>query len=197
MSHAAPSPFARLSGWLLRLLAVLGIALPPAMASAGPDGTELSIGQVHEAVVRTALLEPERSRSLLARARRAALLPRLRVSVSRELRRYDSYLETPDPRTNAGADLLFEVSATWSLDRLVFHPGEVAAARQALRAARARRELLEVSTRLYYSRRRLLLELAATPVGPARLELQLRLEEATALLEALMGQKLARTRGRD
>jgi hypothetical protein len=172
---------------------------PPAVTPPrpAPPPREMTVTEVQRAVIRAAQLEPERTASLMARARRAAALPRVHVGLTRELRRYDTLTAATDPKSNAGAELLFEVSATWSLDRLVFHPGEVAAARQAVRASRARRELVELATRLYFTRRRLTVELSRTPDGPARQDLVLRREEATALLEGLMGQKLARTPGGD
>ena len=119
------------------------------------DAQELSAREVQRAALRRAQLNPALLASWLSRVRRAALFPMLRAGVARELRRYDSYLSTADPRQDARADLLFEVSATWHLDRLVFNRDEIRAGREGVRAARTRSELLLFVTRLHYERRAL------------------------------------------
>ena len=74
--------------------------------------------------VATAALEPERTISMLTRARAAAALPRLQALVGKG--RYDNIrnADSLQPTLVSSDTWRFEVTATWSLDHLVFNPAE-------------------------------------------------------------------------
>ncbi len=151
--------------------------------------------------VALAQAEAERARSLVVRAGRAAWLPELRLLAQRRLGRSESL----DVRTSASTttrdalgldasnDVRYEVRATWDLPRLIFSPEEVAAVQQGLRIADMRREIEAQVNRVYFERRRLLVNPAGDPPIEATGAL-LRVEELEAELDALSGSEFSRCR---
>ena len=79
--------------------------------------------------------------------------------------------------------------ATWELDRLIFAPDELRAARAVLDVADVRERLLIEITRLYFERERLLLERELAPPADleAAIESSIRLREVEGLLAGLTG----------
>lgn len=120
---------------------------------------------LRQAATALALVEPDRARSLLFRARAAPWLPELRIRVDRRFGRTESLDAgaTPLP-LDSGApvglatidDVRYELRATWDLARLVFNPDEVQASSQALRMADVRREVEGLVIKLFMERLRLL-----------------------------------------
>jgi hypothetical protein len=166
-------------------------ALPPA-----PDAEAPCLQRARAAAVALAAAEPERARSAIARAGRAAWLPELRLRVDRRLGRSESLNVPAGAVTATGPlgldtanDVRYEARATWDLSRLVFNPDEIAAQGQALRMADVRRELESLVNRLYFERRRLTMDLDGdAPADPtSRARRTLRAEELQAELEALSG----------
>jgi hypothetical protein len=151
-----------------------------------------------------AAAEPARARSLVHRARWAALLPELRVRVDRRLGRTESVdlggsaTETTVAPVGVDTinDLRYECRATWDLSRLVFNPDELGAESQALRMADVRREVESLVIRLYFERRRLKAEAVASDATDMalRIRLDLRIEELEAELDALTGGAFSRLR---
>ena len=82
-----------------------------------------------------------------------------------------------------------EVRATWDLNYLVFHPQEMAVAREAVRLTNLRDRVVDDVTRRFYERRRLMVENALSPVydDMERMRRDLRQQELTADLDALTG----------
>jgi hypothetical protein len=151
----------------------------------------------------TALLlaEPERARSLVTRARHAGWLPEVRLRADRRFARGESVdLGSTSPTALAPVDidsdndLRYEARLTWDLSKIVFNPDEIGAQFQALRTADARREVETLVIRLYFERRRLKAESAASDVsdGTAGMKLELRIAEIEAELDALTGGAFAR-----
>ena len=145
-----------------------------------------------------AAAEPERARSLMARAGRSAWLPELRLRVEKRVGRSESLDYKPTASSDAlGLDtdnaVRYEVRATWDLPRLVFNPEEIGAASQALRINETRREIESQVNRLYYERRRLLVAPAAAGADDAT-TWQIRIEELEADLDSLSGGAFARCR---
>ncbi|HEY7373241.1 MAG TPA: hypothetical protein VIF57_13850 [Polyangia bacterium] len=159
-----------------------------------------------------ALVEPDRARSLVTRARFAGWLPEVRARVDRRFARSESVdlgSSSAAPLAPVGIDsnndVRYELRATWDLSRMVFNPDELGAQFQALRTADARREIEALVIRLYFERRRLKAELSAadaTAMAPAGMPmsgmtLELRVAEIEAELDALTGgafTRLARRR---
>jgi len=151
-----------------------------------PDSDCLSLAR--RKAVEMAMTEPERARSYVSRAGRAALLPELRVLVSRRYGRSESVdivssstaLSSPLGIDTVN-DIRYEARATWDLAKLVFSSEELAAQNQALHMAELRRDIQSTMNRLYFERRRLVLDIAATD----RVARQLRASEIDAELDAL------------
>jgi hypothetical protein len=186
-------------------LALLGLAARSAAAEPRTVAGVLdrlaanpTIDEVQRAALRQAAAEPRRIRSLLARLRWAAALPRVEVTVGRGLER-DSDLqrqfeEMDELSVQTDDDLDIRCTARWDLDRLVFDPEEVQAARQAADQARRRRELLLSVTRMYYE---LLALRAEERLGPAvepreALARALRIMELRSVLDGLTGGLMTR-----
>ena len=88
-----------------------------------------------------------------------------------------------------GDDMGLEVRATWDLNYLVFHPQEMAVAREAVRLTNLRDRVVDDVTRRFYERRRLMVENALSPIydDMERMRRDLRQQELTADLDALTG----------
>jgi len=146
--------------------------------------------------VALALVEPERGRSYVDRARHAAWLPEIRLRVDRRLGRSES-LDQPSTSTSITSplgvdtvdDVRYEARVTWDLARLIFSNDELAAQAQTIHMAEIRRDIEVTLSRLYFERRRLGLE--RLPAGPGErtstLRRELRLREIESELDALSG----------
>ena len=186
------------------------VAQPPAPGYPTPyvspypprDHDARCLAVVRLRAVALAQAEPERARSLVARAGRASWLPELRLRAEKRLGRSES-LDVRSGTSAAARDALgldasddvrYEVRATWDLPRLVFSPEEVAAVHQALRMADMRREIEVQVNRIYFERRRLLVNPAGAPPLEATGAL-LRVEELEAELDALSAGAFSLCRG--
>ena len=163
---------------------------------------EPPLAELRAAATDLVLAQPERARSLLARARLAGWLPELRVRVDRRFGRDESlnYGRAPLDVSVAPVDLgtrddvRYELRATWDLARMVFNPDELNAQAEALRMSDTRREVETLVVRLVFERRRLKTE-AATSDSPditPHLRRELRIQELEAELDALTGGAFSR-----
>jgi hypothetical protein len=137
-------------------------------------------------------VDPDRLRAWVARPRSAHWLPRLSIDASRTERDTrvvgvtgtveSDYLRVT-PSTQLGVRL------SWDLDQLVFSRDEPAAAWTASRLIDRREERVRRATRLYFQRRRLLVQLALDPPREAlqRAERENQVDEITAELDELTG----------
>jgi hypothetical protein len=159
-------------------------------AAAGRGDAAVAVA-VARACVRHAGAQPERARGWLARIRRAAFWPELRLGVERDLGTREQIDLTDRSRYGAYTvdELRIEARATWRLDRLVFDPEEVRVSREAVRLADLRQELALTAVRLFYERRRLELDQSMeVEVSPREQALRaVRIDEIGAALEALCG----------
>jgi hypothetical protein len=162
------------------------VTLPP-----DPDAHCLAL--TRGKAVSLAMVEPERARSYVDRARHAAWLPELRLRVDRRFGRSES-LDVPSTATSTTSplgvdtvdDVRYEARVTWDLARLVFSNDELAAQAQTMHMAEIRRDIEVTVSRLYFERRRLRLErLSAGAERTVRRELRVR--EIEAELDALSG----------
>jgi hypothetical protein len=177
--------------------------VPPAVLRAAFEG-DPPVAFLRAAATALALAEPDRARSLVSRARWAALLPELRVRLDRRFTRTESLdlgRSATDPlATPVGVDsindLRYEWRATWDLGRIVFNPDEVGASSHALRMAEVRREIETVVIRLYFERRRLKAEALASDAseGTPSARVEIRIQELEAELDALTGEAFSRWR---
>ena len=154
---------------------------------------EPSISDVQGIAVKYARANPDVIDSWRARARSSALLPEVRARVDND--RDDgtttrSQTGEADVITQSqGDDMGLEFRATWDLNYLVFHPQEMAVAREAVRLTNLRDRVVDDVTRRFYERRRLMVENALSPVydDMERMRRDLRQQELTADLDALTG----------
>ncbi len=116
---------------------------------------EPSLAQLSAAALRVAALEPERIRSLIARARRAALLPHLHFRTSRGGYDYVRDADTLDPSVVSSNSWRFEINVSFALDRLIFDPHELRASEAAAHIAERRIALITHVGELWSERRRL------------------------------------------
>jgi hypothetical protein len=163
--------------------------------------TDPPIDALRAAASALLLAEPERARSLVARARHAGWLPEVRLRVDRRLARAESVDLVPAVTTplapvgiDSDNDVRYEARLSWDLGKIVFNPDEIAAQFQALRTADARREVESLVIRLYFERRRLKAESAASDANDiaAGMKLEVRIAEIEAELDALTGGAFAR-----
>jgi hypothetical protein len=174
---ADPAAAARVDG--NRVLAVVAAADPP-------------VAEVQRAAAQHDGVDPDRLRAWVARPRSAHWLPRLSIDASRTERDTrvvgvtgtveSDYLRVT-PSTQLGVRL------SWDLDQLVFSRDEPAAAWTASRLIDRREERVRRATRLYFQRRRLLVQLALDPPREAlqRAERENQVDEITAELDELTG----------
>ena len=137
-------------------------------------------------------VDPERLRTWVARPRSAHWLPKVSLDASRTDRDTrvvgvtgtveSDYLRV-SPSTTVGVRL------TWELDQLVFSKDEPAAAWTASRLVDRREERVRRATKLYYQRRKLVVQLALEPPRDAllRAERENQIDEVTAELDDLTG----------
>jgi hypothetical protein len=144
-------------------------------------------------------LGPERTRALCKRARLSGLVPSLRLAARRGLKQDTSSSSTiTSDRTDlsAGDDLMLEAGLSFELPRLVFASEEVRLLSVERWLVNDLRRFLEEVTHLYFQRRRLLAERAASAAPDAELDTQI--AELEALLDAFtdggFGRALARAR---
>lgn len=152
--------------------------------------TTPTIEELQEAALRRATVDPRTTRRWLARARAAAALPTVRgeIDVRRDQAwQLDQAAGTADELSqDAGAGQIYRVRVAWELDRLIFDPNELRAARAMVDMALAREQILVRVTQLYFERLQLLAELQESP-GEGDLARRLRIRELEALLHGLTG----------
>lgn len=171
------------------LLSGLVLATPRA-AAAGEPPPDPSLHALVQAALRHAGLA--HLDKLPRRLRASAAAPSLRVGVARGTGVLQSTTELDGTtRLTIGDHDAWQVSvtATWALDRLVFHPEEVRLLRELQRASARRQRLVAEVAALAVERRRIRAQLAlsppATPLEAS--DALLRLDEVTAVLDELTG----------
>jgi hypothetical protein len=159
-----------------------------------------------EAVVEAALdasAPPGKHVPSPGRIRASALLPKLRLTVEKSLE-HDKSLDHDsdgdiDISIDTDDDLEIRGYLEWDLSSLVFDPAESSAASRRLQDATFRVELAGQVVAAYHERRKLIVikKLGLLPL-PDLVDLTLRIEELTALLDTLtggwFGEELARRR---
>lgn len=177
--------------WAISTLLGSSTAIAAEKGAARADAGEPKIREVVQEALRYFRVNPEAIESLRSAARRRALLPLVAGGYrfdSDKLARFEEQTIT-DPRqnnedTNRRTNSV-SVGAVWDFRELVFNPAEV----QAYGLVGVQRDLILEVTRTYYLRKQLvLLKRTKPPEDPVSLAtLELRIEEYTALLDALTG----------
>ncbi len=185
-----------------RGIALVPLTRPPladlalrARRSVGPD-----VASVQRATLAYLELSPARVSRLDARARRAGFYPQLRTTFSLDrdrsrAREHDqafssgSVRDLLDRDSDQGRKLSFDVQLVWDLAKLASPDHALSVSRERRQLIELRDQVLERVNRLYFERLRVLAELEA--LAPERHrerpELQLRVRELTAHLDAWTG----------
>lgn len=176
--------------------ATLALSPPTAPAPHGPSVRALvgrarpTIDEIQEAALRRAAVDPRITRRWLARARSAAILPTVQGALDskRDLGwSLDQEAGAADQlQQDAGAGRSLQLRVTWELDRLIFDPNELRAARAAIDVAQIREQVLVRVTQLYFERLQLLLQLADASASEGR-SIELRVLEIEAVLTGITG----------
>lgn len=165
-----------------------------------PAGPTLAEAQA--AALAHAGLAPDPSTRWIRRARTSAVLPVVSVQYDRRFDRnwtLDQEVGEADSlRNDSGNQDVLRAKATWELDRLIFAPDELRAARAVLDLAEFRERLLVQVTRLYFERQRILLEREVAPPMDleSAIDLHVRLREVEGLLAGLTGIDFSRAQPR-
>jgi hypothetical protein len=152
-----------------------------------------SLRATQDAALRRAGVDAAAAARWLRRARVAAALPTMSVQVDQRMDRgwvLDREVGQADAlRNDAGNQAVVRAKATWELDRLIFAPDELRAARAAIDLADLRERVLVQVTALYFERQRLLVERELAPPADfdTALAAALRLREVEGLLTGLTG----------
>ena len=182
-------------------LALLGALLAPTPAHAEPTEEQIlahfksepTVQQVQDAAIRYYQVHPDRIRSLRTNAQLKALVPTISGGFSNYLTTNKRkladglYLALPfkeDEQVN-GDSRGFSISATWSLDRLVFN-AEVLDVQSLIGILDG--VVREVTT-VYYIRRRLQIDTLLRPPTDlaSKISNNIRIEELTGLIDAMTG----------
>jgi hypothetical protein len=127
------------------------------------------------------------------RMRLSALLPRIRFTVEKNLEHDESLDSESDGDVKIGIDtdndLEIRGYVQWDLADLVFHPSETSAASKKLDEIEWRVQVGQQVVSLYHERKKLLvlLGMGAIEDPVTRVEAAMRVEELTALLDAVTG----------
>lgn len=191
---------------LALLLSLLGPPPPPPPPPPNPAllaralaelPTRPSVATVQEAALRRATLAPQ-GRALAAALARPPSSPRCRSASTCATIRAGSSTRPPTTSNKLSQDLgagrNLQLRASWDLDRLIFNPDELRAARAALDLANVRERLLVRVTQLYFERQQLLLEITSLPARDGREAIgrHVRLAEVEAVLVGLTGLRFPR-----
>ncbi len=158
---------------------------------------EPDVRDVVAAVLRHSDIDPSRAQGAMERARLAGLLPMVRAGL-RQGTGYDFLTRQSDTTGTSSLtgsqDLAFIGQLTFRLDRLLYAQDERSLLRESRAAAERRLELVAEIVRLYFERRRLLVEITLT--GETDLDREARIAEIDALFEVLSGGEIVMpTRG--
>ena len=154
--------------------------------------------RLKSAALRLADADVEGARGWMRATNWAAVLPVVKFTAEHDMERdesLDRYQDEPDRwGADTDRDLGLQVSAQWNLGEIVFNPDEVRVYGALANRAARREALLSVLVSYYFERRKLqLTELVSPAPDPmAALDIRMRIEELTSLIDALTGGLLSR-----
>ncbi len=160
--------------------------------------SEPDIRSVQAMSMRYSKTNPELMEKWLSASQRAYALPKVNLQYEKQLdegTRYD-YVAGADgnaePQTDyvqIGNDDKVVVKLEWRLDKLVMSSEQIRVINETGKANKMREKVLDEVTRLYFDRRRLQVDNLLNPPSSLQdqIEMELRLQEMTANLDALTG----------
>ncbi|MCD4728880.1 MAG: hypothetical protein K8R46_14575 [Pirellulales bacterium] len=161
---------------------------------------EPTIREVQQLAINYAEVDNSKIKGWRRLARQKAWLPSLSMgmdsdrNVTRSDSVYGSYTSGgqsyvgPDDKTGY-SNFGFDVSLSWDLADLVWSTDQTTIDSRAKMMVELREDILNQVTRLYFERRRLQIEMINIPgrIAPDALDKQMRIEELTALIDAMTG----------
>ena len=163
---------------------------------------EPSIKEVHQMAIRYAEVSPQKIAGWRNAARKRGLMPKLSTGVNRSATDMFHWDTGPNPDVlTKGRDFLdWSVSFSWDFGDLIWNPDQTSIDSRSKLMVELREDILDQITRLYFERRRIQLELAElesnqsseSPGRRVELEKEMRIEELTALIDALTGGEFSR-----
>jgi len=167
-----------------------------------PFKDEPSIHQVHEMAIRYAEVHPQKITRWRSAAQKRGLMPKVSAGINRSATDMFHWDTGPNPDVLAkGRDFLdWNVSLSWELGDLIWNPDQTSIDSRSKLMVELREDVLDQITRLYFERRRVQLELAelaskelSESSGQGlESEKEMRVEELTALIDALTGGEFSR-----
>ncbi len=166
---------------------------------------EPDINKVQELAIEYAEVSPEKIKAWRRKVRKKAWLPKITVGIDGDKNKtvsdsvWGSYTSGgqsyvgPDDKTfhnNFGWD----VSLSWDLSNVIWNEEQTSIDMRSKLMVQLREDILDQVTRLYFERRRIQIELLTNRSmdAKARLDKQLRIEELTAMIDALTGGEFSR-----
>lgn len=167
--------------------------------------SEPTIQHVHDMAVHYAEVSPDKILKWRALAQKRAWYPKLTISADGGQDRTisDSVYGSssgggqqfvgPDDKSY-GNDLGWDVSMSWDLADVIWSDAQTSIDSRAKLMVELRDDILDQVTRLYFERRRVQMELTASGLDEfMRLDKKMRIEELTALIDALTGGEFSRS----
>ncbi len=152
---------------------------------------EPTIREVQEIAIKYAEVHPEKIQAWRSAASKKALLPDLSVGLDRYVTDYYHWDagQNPDVLTKGDDVVSWDVTMSWDLGELVWNDDQTSIDTRSRLMVQLRDDILDEITRTYFERRRLQIETHLAPPKDLKkkLELDLRVQELTADLDALTG----------
>ncbi len=162
---------------------------------------EPTIEEIREAAIEYAEVSPDKIRSWRKAAAYSALLPDVRFAYDKGKDWQNSYTYYKvnneyvkyDDITN-DRDTGWSVSLSWELGDLIWNSAQTSIDSRSKLMVQLRDDVLNEVTRVYFERRRLQIDLSMSPPPDHRekIEKDLRLQELTAIIDALTGSYLSK-----
>ena len=152
---------------------------------------EPAIREVQELAIKYAEVHPEKIKEWRSAASKKALLPDLSVGLDRYVTDYYHWDagQNPDVLVKGDDVVSWDVTMAWDLGELVWNDDQTSIDTRSRLMVQLRDDILDEITRTYFERRRLQIETHLSPPKDLRkeLEIDLRIQELTADLDALTG----------
>lgn len=162
---------------------------------------EPTIGEVREAAIQYAEVQPEKILKWRRAAAARAWLPDLKVEYGKgtdwQSSTYfysTSSQKYTDDDITEGKDRAWSISLNWELGDLIWNSAQTSIDTRSRLVVQLRDDVLSEVTRLYFERRRLMVEMRMSPPADIsdKIEKELRLQELTAGLDAMTGSYFSR-----
>lgn len=157
---------------------------------------EPTINDVQEAAIKYAEVHPDKIKEWRNSADKKAFLPSISIGADRYLTDYWHWDSGTNPDTlQKGKDAIsWDIAMTWDMGELIWNNDQTSIDTRSKLMVELRDDIMNEVTRTYFERRRLQIDLIASPPKDLKfsLEKELRLQELTADIDALTGNYFSR-----